>query len=379
MKRHCINPRLNWQQKVEDIGFKYHTLDSLYWDESAFYEFSAKEIDTIEKATTDLWEICLSAVQYVIDNRLYDKFHIPEWFIPHMEDSWNNDAPAIYGRFDFTLDNGIPKLLEFNADTPTSLFESSVVQWYWLQDVAPQSDQFNSIHEKLVAYWGYLKEYLYDYPLHFSAVKDSLEDITTTEYLRDCAIQAGIETKFLFIDEIGWETVNSIFVDKEFEPIKNIFKLYPYEWLINEDFGKNILIDRNRTNWIEPSWKMILSNKAILPILWKLNYRHENLLETYFEEDKHLLSLDYARKPLLSREGSNIQLFKHGSILAETAGDYGEEGYIYQTLCPLTEFDKNYPVIGSWVVGQESAGIGIRESDNLITDNMSRFVPHLFS
>ena len=124
---------------------------------------------------------------------------------------------------------------------------------------------------------------------------------------------------------------------------------------------------------------MILSNKAILPILWKLNYGHENLLETYFEEDKHLLSLDYARKPLLSREGSNIQLFKHGSIISETAGEYGKEGFIYQRLCPLTEFDNKYPVIGSWGVGQESAGIGIRESDNLITDNMSRFVPHLFS
>ena len=379
MKRHRIKPRLNWQQKVEEIGFKYHTLDSLYWDESAFYEFSAKEVDTIETATNDLWEICLKAVQHVIDNRLYDKFHIPEWFIPHIEDSWNNDAPAIYGRFDFSLEKGIPKLLEFNADTPTSLFESSVVQWYWLQDFDPKSDQFNSIHEKLVDYWKYLKDYLYDYPLHFSAVMESVEDITTTEYMRDCAIQAGLDTKFLPIGEIGWDNENSVFVDNEFLQIKNIFKLYPYEWLINEDFGRNILLDRNRTFWIEPSWKMILSNKAILPILWKLNYGHDNLLESYFEEDSQLLGLNYAKKPLLSREGSNIQLMKYGNVISETAGDYGEEGYIYQKLCPLPEFDRNYPLIGSWVVGQESAGIGIRESDQLITDNMSRFVPHLFS
>ena len=379
MKRHIIKPRQNWQKKVEEIGFKYHTLDALYWDESAFYEFTANEVDTIEKATNELWEICLNAVQYLIDNRLYDKFHIPEWFIPHIEDSWNNDAPAIYGRFDFAFANGIPKLLEFNADTPTSLFESSVVQWYWLQDYDQKSDQFNSIHEKLVDYWKYLKDYLYDYPLHFSAVKDCLEDITTTEYMRDCAIQAGLETKFLYIDEIGWESMNSIFVDNEFNPIKNIFKLYPYEWLINEDFGKNILLDRNQTFWIEPSWKMLLSNKAILPILWKLNNGHENLLESYFEEDKHLAGYDYARKPLLSREGSNIQLMKDGTVISETSGEYGEEGFIYQKLCTLPEFDNNYPLIGSWVVGQESAGIGIRESDTLITDNSSRFVPHLFS
>ena len=379
MKRYQIKPRLNWQQKVEEIGFNYHTTDSLYWDESAFYEFSAKEVDIIETATNELWEICLKAVQHVIDNSLYNKFHIPEWFIPHIEDSWNNDAPAIYGRFDFSMDKGVPKLLEFNADTPTSLFESSVIQWYWLQDFKPECDQFNSIHEKLVAYWKYLKDYLYDYPLHFSAVKESLEDITTTEYMRDCAIQAGLETKFLYIDEIGWDNANSIFVDNEFFSIKNIFKLYPYEWLINEDFGKNILTDRNHAYWIEPSWKMLLSNKAILPILWKLNYGHDNLLESYFEEDRDLVSSNYAKKPLLSREGSNIQLMEYGRVIAETAGDYGEEGFIYQKLCPLPEFDKNYPLIGSWVIGQESAGIGIRESDSLITDNSSRFVPHLFS
>ena len=379
MKRHTITPRLNWQQRVEEIGFNYHTLDSLYWDESAFYEFSVKEIDTIEKATNNLWEICLTAVQYVIDYRLYYKFHVPKWFIPHIEDSWNNDAPAIYGRFDFAFNDGIPKLLEFNADTPTSLFESSVVQWYWLQDFNPKCDQFNSIHEKLVAYWKYLKDYLYDYPLHFSAVKDCPEDITTTEYMRDCAIQAGLETKFLSIDEIGWEKDLSIFVDNEFLPIKNIFKLYPYEWLINEDFGKNILLDRNQTFWIEPSWKMLLSNKAILPILWELNKGHENLLESYFEEDKYLLNFNYAKKPLLSREGSNIQLMKNGSIVSETVGEYGDEGFIYQELCTLPEFDNHYPLIGSWIIGQESAGIGVRESDDLITDNSSRFVPHLFS
>ena len=145
MKRHIITPRPDWQSKVENIGFGFHSLDTKYWDESIFYELSMKEVETIETATNNLWEVCLEAVQHVIDEKLYAKFHIPEWFIPHIEDSWNNDAPAIYGRFDFSFKNGVPKLLEFNADTPTSLFESSVVQWYWLQDCYPQKDQFNSI------------------------------------------------------------------------------------------------------------------------------------------------------------------------------------------------------------------------------------------
>ncbi len=377
MKRHIITPRHNWQQKVEELGFGFHSTDVAYWDESVYYEFSMSEVDRMEKATNDLWEICLEAVQHVIDKKLYSKFHIPEWFVPHIEDTWNNDAPAIYGRFDFTFKNGTPKLLEFNADTPTSLFESAVVQWYWLQDFNSNRDQFNSIHEKLIAYWKYLKEYLHNYTLHFTTIKDTLEDLTTTEYMRDCAIQAGLDTSFIYTDEIGWDAANEIFVDLNNFPIKNIFKLYPYEWLINEDFGKNIIADKNKSFWIEPSWKMILSNKAILPILWNLNKGHENLLECYFEADKYMLGADYVKKPILSREGANIQMVKNYGVLSETDGEYGSEGFIYQELCLLPEFDNNYPLVGSWIVGQEAAGIGIRESNNLITNNTSRFVPHL--
>ena len=146
-----------------------------------------------------------------------------------------------------------------------------------------------------------------------------------------------------------------------------------------EEFGNNILADKNKSFWVEPSWKMILSNKAILPILWQLNKGHENLLECYFEGNQYMLGADYVKKPILSREGANIQMIKNYSVLSETDGEYGSEGFIYQELCPLPEFDNNYPLVGSWIVGQEAAGIGIRESSNLITNNLSRFVPHLIS
>ena len=80
MKRHTISPRPDWQKKVENIGFGFHTLDTTYWDESVFYELSMKEVDTLEKATDDLWKICLDAVQHVMDENLYSKFQIPDWF-----------------------------------------------------------------------------------------------------------------------------------------------------------------------------------------------------------------------------------------------------------------------------------------------------------
>lgn len=374
MERIKTQPRSNWQAQVEKLGFGFHTSDMPYWDETAYYRFSIDEINHLEKATATLWELCLGAVQHVIDNKLYNKLKIPQHFIPYIEKTWDEEYPSIYGRFDLCYKNGKIKMLEFNADTPTSLYEAGIVQWFWLQDFDKNKDQFNSIHEKLIAYWTYLKVYLQPGILHFTCIKESLEDLTNAEYMRDCAIQAGIETKLVFTDDIGWERESAQFMDMENEPIKNIFKLYPWEWLAAEEFGQNILLDTNKSFWIEPAWKMILSNKGILPILWQLYPDCEYLLPAYFEE--HDLK-DYVKKPFLSREGSNIEMVKHYGTIEKTAGDYGAEGFIYQQLFSLPEFDNNYPVIGSWIIGQQPAGIGIREANSLITDNKSRFVPHL--
>ena len=374
MDRIKTSPRNNWQAAVEKLGFGFHTADVPYWDETAYYSFTLTEIEQIEAATNTLWELCLKAVQHVIDNKLYSKFHLPHNFIDYIEKTWNDEVPSIYGRFDLCYKNGKIKMLEFNADTPTSLYEAGIVQWFWLQDFDKNKDQFNSIHEKLIAYWKYLKVYLQPGKLHFTCLKETLEDLTNTEYVRDCAIQAGLETKLVFIDDIGWDENAKQFVDMEDESIRNIFKLYPWEWLASEQFGKNILEDKNQTFWIEPSWKMILSNKAILPILWELNPDCEYLLPAYFDENG---MKDYVKKPILSREGANIEMVKHYGTVQKTEGEYGEEGFVYQQLFELPDFDNNYPVIGSWIIGQEAAGIGIREANSLITDNKSRFVPHL--
>ncbi len=376
MNRNTIVPRNNWQKAVEKLGFGFHTTDIPYWDESVYYSFESSEINSIEKATNELWEMSLKVVQYVIDQKLYATFAIQESIIPLIEKSWEQDHPAIYGRFDFCIKNNQIKLLEFNADTPTSLYEASIVQWFWLQDFNQSKDQFNSIHEKLIAYWTFLKKFLHNNSLHFTCLKNTLEDLTNTEYMRDCAIQAGLDTKLIYIDDIGWDENIEHFVDLEDTPIQNIFKLYPWEWLMNESFGANILKATNDPYWIEPAWKMILSNKSILPILWQLFPNHPLLLPAFFEPNG---LTEFVKKPKLSREGANIELIESGISLSKTSGEYGEEGYIYQALFTLPEFDGNFPVIGSWVIGQESAGIGIREADGLITNNKSRFVPHLIN
>ena len=374
MLRIPTQPRTNWQQAVEALGFGYHSSEAAYWNEAAYYQFTLAEIENIETATNNLWQMCLQAVQHIIDNNLFSTFKIPQPYQQAIINSWDNDAPSIYGRYDLVYKNEQIKMLEFNADTPTSLFEAAIVQWHWLQSIDSQKDQFNSLHEKIIAYWQYLKPYLKPGTLHFSCLAESLEDLTNVEYLRDCAIQAGIPTKLIFIHDIGWSDEQNFFVDVEGQPIANIFKLYPWEWMMEDNFGQKILQDVNKAFWIEPPWKMLLSNKAILPILWMLYPNHNNLLPAYFTDNG---MKDYVKKPLLSREGANVQLIKHYGVLQQTEGEYGKEGYIYQQLFSLPNFDDKYPVIGSWIIGQHAAGIGIREGSSLITDNTSTFVPHL--
>jgi|ERR1035437_5536921 glutathionylspermidine synthase len=375
MKRISIAPRENWKDVTEKQGLIYNTLDdgSVYWDESGYYEFSSSEVDEIERVTYVLHQLYLDAAQHIIDNNLFDKLKIPSPVIQLIKDAWEKEPPALYGRMDLGYDGKNIKLLEYNADTPTALVEASVIQWYWLQDRFPMYDQFNSLHDKLVAKWTDLKDYV-DKTIYFAHL-DNNEDFMTVAYLAETAQNAGLATKFILMSDIGWDEQNKYFVDLDNNHMATIFKLYPYEWLIHETFAGGFVGSYKYTEWIEPVWKMLWSNKAILAILWELNPNHPNLLPTYFDSKK--FDGNYVKKPIYSREGANIEIFRD-EVVASTGGDYGEEGFVYQQLFELPEFDGNYPVLGSWMIDQDAAGMGIRESKSLITDNRSRFVPHLF-
>jgi glutathionylspermidine synthase len=352
----------------------YHTADGVpYWDESVYYEFTARQIDAIESATYALDQMCVAAVQNVLDRDLLDKFLIPKEFHQYIRDSWETDERTVYGRFDLAYDGtGSPKLLEYNADTPTALLEAAVVQWYWLQDSFPRSTQFNAIHERLLEVWKLLAN---ERPgrMYFASMAGCVEDFMTVNYLRDVAIQSGCDTAHINVEDIGWHEMRRAFTDKEENPILNCFKLYPWEWMQRDEFGRHL--PNSRCRWLEPPWKAILSNKAILPILWELYPRNPYLLEASFEP---LSSGNYVAKPIFSREGANIQVFKHGKLVLATEGPY-DGPVIYQEACPLPCFDrKYYACIGSWIVNGWACGIGIREDESPVTGNLSRFVPHIF-
>lgn len=374
MKRERITPRPGWERKVEELGFLYHSMDGVYWDERACYRLTPDEVDTLEAATAELHQRCLEAVARVVDQGDFERFRIPPAFHKLVADSWKDAHPSLYGRFDLSWDGtGEPKMLEYNADTPTALLEASVVQWYWLQDVHPSHDQFNSIHEKLIDRWKAMRGQLSaDGVVHFTCASDSMEDQGNLDYLRDTATQAGLDARPLDIADIGWD--GKRFVDLDDRGIATLFKLYPWEWMAREEFGQHLA--RGGMRVIEPAWKMLLSNKAILPVLWEMFPDHPNLLAASFEPGR--FSTDYVKKPIYSREGANVSITSGGATV-EAPGGYGEEGFIWQAYHALPEFDGNHTVIGSWIVGDEPAGIGIREDTTPITRNSSRFVPHHFT
>lgn len=378
MRRESSALRPNWKARCEEAGFSFHSMDGTYWDESACYAFSSDEVDRLEAVTEELHQLCLGAVEVVVKEKRMSEFAIPEPFHALVAESWKRRDPTVFGRFDFSWDGeGDPKMLEYNADTPTALLEASVVQWHWLEDVRPGSDQFNSLHEKLIDRWRELKGPGTARPLWFACVQGNDEDFDNTEYLRDTALQAGWDARALGIEDLGWDAATQRFVDLDDAAVERIFKLYPWEWMVREAFAPHLL--RQTAHWIEPAWKMLLSNKALLATLWELNYGHPNLLPAYFTPNR--FAGEYVKKPLLSREGANVTLNRRLGVVREPGG-YGAEGWVYQGYAPLpgyaTPTGKRYAVIGSWVVGEAAAGMGIREDDSPITKNTSRFVPHYF-
>jgi glutathionylspermidine synthase len=207
---------------------------------------------------------------------------------------------------------------------------------------------------------------------YFAALSENLEDYMTVNYLRDVAMQAGWDTEYINVEDIGWDKIRKQFVDLQERMVHNCFKLYPWEWMLKEEFGENLLL--RTTNWMEPPWKSLLSNKGILPILSELYPKSEYLLQASFEP----LSEKYIKKPLHGREGSNMEVVENGKVVLSTEGPY-KGPFVYQEYKQLPNFDGNYPILGSWMVNGYACGLGIREDSNVITQNISRFVPHIFS
>jgi glutathionylspermidine synthase len=354
--RHDAEPREGWPAIIEEQGLIYWKTplpdgeEISYWHEGAHYSLTSSEVYDIEAVARLMLEMLVEAGDYIIEENLFSKMGIPGWAVPRIKETWESEPPMVYGRFDFAYGHdGVPKLLEYNADTPTGLLESAAVQWHWAKDVFGEGvDQWNMLHEMLVDRWRELAQAgrLPGDRLHLlhTSAEQSGEDFMTIGYMTETARAANLMCELMAIESLGFIEGEG-FVDLSGNAVRTAFKLYPWEWMMGEEFAETALArmgdQPGQTLWIEPIWKMLWSNKGILPVLHRL-----------FPENPQ-------RGP---------------------DQDYGEEGFVVQEYTDLGDYGGGArPVLGVWTVDVEPAGLGIRESDGLLTTNTSRFVPHVIA
>ncbi|KAK1993425.1 glutathionylspermidine synthase [Colletotrichum falcatum] len=412
MRRIPVEKRPDVIRIVQSQGLVWADLEGIcasehYWPDDRYYSFTQEEIELLETATKDVFDMCCEAADYLTDRPdMMEKMAIPAFAYKQITESWNREPAwgSVYGRFDVCF-GGLqhpdprlrsPKFYEFNADTPTSLLESACIQWQWLEQTGCGNDQYNSICERLVEAWKrnltIIGERLGYKPTVYFATCDSDstgEDVMNVMVLMETCQMAGWDTKAISMGDIGISLQDGRLYDLQGNHLDVVFKLYPWEFMVEETAGKLCFTDMGSSDgtiWIEPPYKMLWSNKALFAILWSLfkdDERSKWLLPTYFEDEGVPASLtEYARKPIFSREGFGVTLLGNGKVIQQSSDDsYGKEGYVVQELALPPEFkDKqdrsHYPVLGIWMVDGEPAGMGIREALTPITTDDSAFIPH---
>jgi glutathionylspermidine synthase len=330
MHRISSEPRPGWQQTVRDQG-----VSLAHWDETACYVLDLPEVLRLEALTEELYGMCLAAVRHVIEQGRYADFGVPEWAVPGVHASLLSGAPSLCTRLDLWYDgNRPPKLLDCRSDVPDGLVETSIAQWYWLDQTRPDQDQWNSLHERLLTGWRTIAKELRYPSVHFgwSQLDPTGGDELAVGYLAGVAEQAGLGTRLIPMHLIGWD--GQRFLDDAGSPIVTCFKRYPWEWMIREPYGRLALAPGTPTTWIEPPWKLLLSGTPLLATLWQLFPDHPNLVPAF--------------------TGRALELPQPPS------------------------FSGNPVVLTTWLVTGEdgrphSAGAGFRESG---ADGYERFVPH---
>ncbi|KAF1913839.1 glutathionylspermidine synthase [Ampelomyces quisqualis] len=423
MRRMITEKRPHLTRLLQSQGLTYWegTASEGYWPDDRYYSFTNDEIKLLEKAGKDVFDMCCEAAEYLMEHTelVTEKMAIPAFALQQIKQSWDREPAwgSVYARFDICF-GGVnhpdprlrtPKFYEFNADTPTSVVEAASLQWLWLEQTGHGNDQFNYIIGNLIEAWqrnlALIEQNLgkSGIVVHFAIARDEEmeEEAMNTALLIDTCQKAGWRTKVLFMDEIAKSRTDGRFYDQAGEHIDVIFKLYPWEFIIEEPFGEAVFKDMENigqhneageyiggTVWIEPPYKMLWSNKAIFAILWDLfkdDPRSIWLLPTFFENERPASLTNYARKPIFSRQGDDLSLQADDKVLQHVdTGYYGKEGYIVQELAlpPVfkdLEGKSHFPVLGLWIIDGDVAGLGIREGTTPITMNETPFIPHSIS
>lgn len=376
---------------LEEIGFYWHTdTDNTAYIADEIVQVTSEEADAYYEASNELYEMFAEAGEYVIENDLFHELGIPFNLVDAVKMSWENDVHwHLYGRFDLAggLDGKPIKLIEFNADTPTALFETSILQWAMLKaNGMEESHQFNNLYEAIGDNFKRLilmeenvesfHEHYEGWKILFSSVKGNEEEESTVKLLQTIATEAGFNTEFAYMEDVEFSGQDGIFYNDE--NYEYWFKLYPWEDIGIEESDLAMLltqiIENQKAIVLNPAYTLMFQSKAFMKILWDLYPNHPLLLETSFEP---LQGIAQVEKKIFGREGANtIIVDENENIIEETEGAYGEFPSIFQEYVEFPTDSKGASYQAGVFYAYEGCGLGFRKG-GLILDNASKFVGHV--
>ncbi len=376
---------------LESIGFYWHTdEDKSPYVADELVVVSQDEVDRYYEATNELYDMFVEAGEHVIENNLLHEIGIPFNLVEMVKHSWENDVHwHLYGRFDLAggVDGKPIKLIEFNADTPTALFETAIVQWALLKaNGMDERSQFNNTYEaikenfkRLVVMGGDTQEFEKNYSgwkILFSSVRGSIEDENTTKLLQAAANEAGFITDFAFADEVEFDGEEGVF--KGEENFEYWFKLIPWENIGIDEGNLALMLSEIMENQkaiiLNPAYTLMFQSKAFMKILWDLYPNHPLLLETSYEP---LQGKKQVEKRVFGREGANtVILDDKNHVLAQEGGEYENFAPVYQEYVELNTDANGKSYQAGVFYAYEACGLGFRRGE-LILNNYSKFVGHV--
>lgn len=339
---------------------------------------------------------CEASAEVIASDEMMGVFGIPQEFWGRVRNSFATQKKCLTGRFDFAFDGASQKLkcFEYNADSASTLLECTVIQQKWAESVGLDGNTRSS---------GFRMKGLLEYAwqqsgvpkgsrVHF-CVDDDDEEQYTALIVMECAKAAGLDPKLcVMFDEFKFNAVGAV-VDSEGIPVRTVWKTWMWESGFTDYFKAkesrpagwkaapadtvrlcDILLGDETIVVFEPLWKVVPSNKAILPLIYKNHPDNEFILRAEFELSDDLRKVGYAKKPIVGRCGRNVTITSsEGEKLLASEGNFGDRDHVFQELFVLPKRDDYYAILGGWIVGDEYAGTGIREDKTIITGIESPF------
>lgn len=370
---------LGWDWVVEEGCANYLSGEAVNLPE--------QEADRLLSAADRLYNMFVEAMPEGLPDDFLRLLDVPQNLWKMVRQSWNDDRHwHLYGRFDLVQMPFGPKLLEFNADTATSIPETAVVQWASLAAAGKhEAEQSSGLYEALVEQfraWKVLNDDL-EPALLLAYIGGSAEDQTNCEVLAQAAGEAGFETHLCPMAEINvatgggergvWAEVGP----EQWRLFPFLFKLVPWEQIAWEEpqlaDDLTSLVQSRNVIVANPAYTLLFQSKGILAWLSEYYPNHPLLLPAslYPLEGRHV------RKPFYGREGQNVEVYDRRTV-EKTEGEYGDQKTLYQQWVDLPEDRKGQVYQAGVFWAGEACAIGFRRDRSIIT-NRSQFVSHLIS